>query len=81
MDLKISLLSQNLVAPKKDKLINIFIDMRGIQKVNKDRLKFMADTFMNNPQASRIITNCSLELQEQLEVFRRIHNIVFMEKV
>lgn len=79
MDLNINLLSPNLVAPKKNKILNVVINMKGIQKINIERLKFMADTFRNHPEASRIITNCSEKLQEELEVFRRIHTVIFKE--
>lgn len=80
MDLKIDLLTSNLVLPTKTKPKNIWINMWGIEKLDKRRLKFLSDLFCSNPQASRIMQNISDELIEELEIFRIVHNVQFLEK-
>lgn len=79
MDLNINLLTPNLIIPKKE-VLNIWLNMYGIDHIGKKRLKYMADLFMAHPKAARLIVNCSEELQEELEVFKRVHNVRFMEK-
>ncbi len=80
MNLNINLLSPNLTIPKNKKALNIWVNMYGIEQIGIDRLKYMADLFMAHPDAARLIVNCKEELKVELEVFRRIHNVRFMEK-
>jgi len=80
MDLKIDLLSSNLIVPKKRDLKNIWINMWGIEELGTNRLKFLAYLFCAFPQAARLMINVKEELKEDLEVFRRVHNVQYLEK-
>lgn len=79
MDLKIDLLTSNLVPPTKAKPKNIWINMWGVERITQKQLKFMADLFCNNPEASRLVVNANDKIKEELEIFRRVHNVRFME--
>lgn len=80
MDLKIDLLTSNLIPPTKSKPRNIWINMWGVERITQKQLKFMADLFCNNPQAAKLLHNMSDKIKEELEVFKRIHNAQFLEK-
>lgn len=80
MDFKIDLLSPNLIVPKNKNIKNIWVNMWGIEEVSPERLKFLADLFCSHPQAARLFLNTKEEIKEQMEVFRRIHNVQFLEK-
>jgi len=80
MDLKIDLLSSNLIVPQKKNFMNIWVNMWGIEELGEKRLKFLADLFCAFPQAARLMINVNEDLKEQLRVFRVVHNVQYLEK-
>lgn len=80
MDLKIDLLTTNYIVPKKKNIKKILLNMWGIEKIDINRLKFMADLFCNHEEATKIMINLNKDLKEQLEIFKRVHKVQILEK-
>jgi len=79
MDVRIDILSTNFVVPKNKKLKNIWINLYGIENITPKRLKYMADVFLNNPKANRLIINASDQVEEELKIFGKVHNAQFIK--
>ena len=68
-DLKINVLSSDLIPPRKNNYKNIWLNLYGIKEINQDLIKYFGELACSNSKATILILNANVKIKEQLRFF------------
>lgn len=78
-DLKVNVLSSDLVPPKTNGYSNVWFNLYGVKEANAELARYMAQICQDNPKAKKLLINANEKIKEELKIFSEVHGAIFIK--